>query len=164
MRVAAKKLIHLLLIVMLCYGNVVSSTHIVEHFCAQNHTHANNHPQTPAPEPGAQGAIFLAAHHIETPGCANQHHNDQAQAQATPINLAQLSAQDSRTAHSNGYSHADDNCGIYHTFLGACALLPAGYTSFGAAPSPLALVLPTVTHLVGINADSHRIRGPPTYS
>ena len=146
--VKSGKLIHALLIVALCYGQLIASVHLVGHL-HDNHCDGLSHSVTDTCSIAQQTGEHLGhAHHShQNTGFQYATHNHAAH---------QVNQTDEKT---NAYS----DCAIYHALLNLDGAVPTKLTN-SSSPGIAESTSYVAIHIVHETLGAQRIRAPPHHS
>ena len=149
------KLLHILLAVLLAYGQLAASYHVVGHF----------YPASTANAQSSDSATDADDHHAHSHGFANSrltaHRHSTAEFTAEfTVKVADLAGE----AHANEDDHVEADCELYHALSSLSVVFPQDQYKPLNSSGPAADVSYTHTHISNLVLQTNRIRGPPVLS
>ena len=137
-----QKIIHVLLVALVCYGQVVAQVHMVSH---------------------------LQSHQGE---CSSQFVDGCNTAKHSVVEMLHAASQMGDHAHASAHLHADaaannsveNNCSIYHALLNLSDALCPTFSSGALADQSSLQSISSVSHTSTGAQNDARIRAPPVYS
>ena len=136
---------HILLIAMLCYGQIVASVHVVGHFQLDDcHGVASSISQSCyAIDHHGEGFLFTATVHDHHSGHDHRSGDDH---------------------HSGDGDHAALDCAIYHALQSLNGVMFAAQSDLAILLLPVAVPVRTVSYQPTAGFNHRRIRAPPAIS
>jgi len=173
MQMDGVRLIHVLLVALMCHGQLAANTHVIDHFHEIVGAERAFHPECDAVSDDKIVTLPNILKFDGRRGRSNGNHsrfafNVDAFGNESPYSNGGAYSNGSAYSKASGHTHdenkAEANCAIFHAVLNLTAIFNATqYTStVRLQHGHIQLLQSRTITLAG--AESHRIRAPPTHS